>query len=211
MVEVCAICDIAGCHHIRSRAAMTDATPTRSEVTDERLIERLRDMGIQCCDLAADRIPTLRERAEAAEAECARLKNIRSAIAEGYNAEAVALEKAVSETLTAQLTAARRAEAAAWNDAIEAAATVGDHYADMDYCAMGYPEDGGIAASGTAHTIRQDIRALRRAAPTEEAAQSLDDTTRAVLDRAERIVAGQSQQERRIAEIFLRPTENSHD
>ena len=147
------------------------------------------------------------QRAEAAESECARLKNIRSAIAEGYNAEAVALEKSVSETLTAQLTAARRAEAAAWNDAIEAAATVGDHYADMDYCAMGYPEDGGIAASGTAHTIRQDIRALRRAAPTEGEAQSLDDTTRAVLDRAERIVAGQSQQEQRTAEIFLRPTE----
>lgn len=39
----------------------------------------------------------------------------------------------------------------------------------------------------------------------------LDVTTRVVLDRAERIVAGQSQQERRIAEIFLRPTENSHD
>ena len=51
------------------------------------------------------------------------------------------------------------------------------------------------------------IRALRRAAPTEGEAQSLDDTTRAVLDRAERIVAGQSQQEQRTAEIFLRPTE----
>lgn len=123
---------------------MTDPTPTptRAEVTDERLIERLRDMGIQCCDLAADRIPTLRERAEAAEAECARLKNIRSAIAEGYNAEAVALEKAVSETLTAQLTAAHRAEDSAWNDAIEAAEAA---YAQ------------GFAA----------IRALRRAAPTE--------------------------------------------
>ena len=44
-------------------------------------------------------------------------------------------------------------------------------------------------------------------APTEGEAQSLDDTTRAVLDRAERIVAGQSQQEQRTAEIFLRPTE----
>ncbi len=51
------------------------------------------------------------------------------------------------------------------------------------------------------------IRALRRAAPTEGGAQSLDDTTRAILDRAERIVAGQSQQEQRTAEIFLRPTE----
>ena len=54
---------------------------------------------------------------------------------------------------------------------------------------------------------RDEARALRRAAPTEGEAQSLDDTTRAVLDRAERIVAGQSQQEQRTAEIFLRPTE----
>ena len=115
--------------------------------------------------------------------------------------------RAVAEAAADRFVEARRAEAAAWNAAIEAAATVGDHYADMDYCAMGYPEDGGIAASGTAHTIRQDIRALRRAAPTEGEAQSLDDTTRAVLDRAERIVAGQSQQEQRTAEIFLRPTE----
>ena len=52
-----------------------------------------------------------------------------------------------------------------------------------------------------------DYKMLPVAAPTEEAAQSLDDTTRAVLDRAERIVAGQSQQEQRTTEIFLRPTE----
>ena len=78
--------------------------------------------------------------------------------------------------------AAERAADAAWKDAIEAAEAA---YAQ------------GFAA----------IRALRRAAPTEGEAQSLDDTTRAVLDRAERIVAGQSQQEQRTAEIFLRPTE----
>lgn len=140
---------------------MTDLTPTRAgySVHVEDYADMLRSLSAEN--------QALRERAEAAEAECQRLKNIRSAIAEGYNAEAVALEKAVSETLTAQLTEARRAEASSWNDAIEAAAKVGDHYADMDYCAMGYPEDGGIAASGTADTIRQDIRALRRAAPTE--------------------------------------------
>ena len=194
MVEVCAICDIAGCHHIRSRAAMTDATPTRAEV--EALVAHNKAL--------IDRNVALRERAEAAEAECARLKNIRSAIAEGYNAEAVALEKAVSETLTAQLTAARRAEAAAWNDAIEAAdkaaidrqgrRAMGDGHGNSCY-------DIGVSDAASA------IRALRRAAPTEGEAQSLDDTTRAVLDRAERIVAGQSQQEQRTAEIFLRPTE----
>ena len=89
---------------------------------------------------------------------------------------------AVARILGARLDAARRAEDAAWNDAIEAAEAA---YAQ------------GFAA----------IRALRRAAPTEGEAQSLDDTTRAVLDRAERIVAGQSQQEQRTAEIFLRPTE----
>lgn len=51
------------------------------------------------------------------------------------------------------------------------------------------------------------IIAALRAAITDGEAKSLDDTTRAVLDRAERIVAGQSQQEQRTAEIFLRPTE----
>ena len=41
------------------------------------------------------------------------------------------------------------------------AAEVARHYADADYCAMGYPEDGGIAASGTAATILSDILAIR--------------------------------------------------
>lgn len=96
----------------------------------------------------------LRERAEAAEAECARLKNIRSAIAEGYNAEAVALEKAVSETLTAQLTAARRAEAAAWNDAIEAFTAMVTSF-ERDW-SMKWRDQ-----------MIQEARALRRAATTE--------------------------------------------
>ena len=148
---------------------MTDQTPTRAEV----LLRRLREpaFGTETTERnlmaeAADMIQALRERAEAAEAECARLKNIRSAIAEGYNAEAVALEKAVSETLTAQLTAARRAEAAAWNDAIEAAVRVtldrqgrramGDGHGNSCY-------DIGVSDAASA------IRALRRAAPTEGA------------------------------------------
>ena len=57
-------------------------------------------------------------------------------------------------------------------------------------------------------TIIDALHAALSASPAQEGGP-LDVTTRVVLDRAERIVAGQSQQERRIAEIFLRPTENS--
>jgi cell division septum initiation protein DivIVA len=35
-----------------------------------------------------------------------------------------------------------------------------DYYVDADYCAMGYPEDGGIAASGTARACQAAILAL---------------------------------------------------
>lgn len=44
--------------------------------------------------------------------------------------------------------------------ALKEAAAIARHYAETDYCAMGYPEDGGIAASGTAHMIEGDILAL---------------------------------------------------
>ena len=136
----------------------------------------------------------LRERAEAAE-------RAHLSLCEAIGIPATALSHI---EYTAQLTAARRAEAAAWNDAIEAAdkaaidrqgrRAMGDGHGNSCY-------DIGVSDAAAA------IRALRRAAPTEGEAQSLDDTTRAVLDRAERIVAGQSQQEQRTAEIFLRPTE----
>ena len=73
------------------------------------------------------------------------------------------------------------------------------------------PSDGHDAAEALFDYGDKLADALSRrasqAAPTEGEAQPLDDTTRAVLDRAERIVAGQSQQEQRTAEIFLRPTE----
>lgn len=61
----------------------------------------------------------------------------------------------------------------------------------------------------TIKTLRRTPKAAPAAlsTPTEGEAQPLDDTTRAVLDRAERIVAGQSKQEQRNTEIFLRPTE----
>ena len=98
------------------------------------------------------------------------------------------------------LTAARLAEAAAWNAGLDA----GWIAARNVICSRDWTDcDGDVFCD----EIRDAIRALRRAAPTEGEAQSLDDTTRAVLDRAERIVAGQSQQEQRTAEIFLRPTE----
>ena len=64
-------------------------------------------------------------------------------------------------TLRTQLAEANaradRAEAALAAQ-IEADASIADYYADQDYCAMGYPEEGGIAASGTADMIRRDIR-----------------------------------------------------
>ena len=43
----------------------------------------------------------------------------------------------------------------------ERCAKIADFFAEQDYAAMGYPEDGGIAASGTAHMIRQEIRATK--------------------------------------------------
>ena len=78
-------------------------------------------------------------------------------VLDGWKQRAEAAEAA----LTAALDDVRRQERAAGRKAgLEEAAKVADHYAEMDYCAIGYPEDGGIAASGTADTIRRDIRAL---------------------------------------------------
>ena len=149
---------------------MTDPTPTPTRAEVEALVERLRSKtpnmtaGHNAMEEAADTLSALVaerdaaiQRAEAAEKECARLKNIRSAIAEGYNAEAVALEKSVSETLTAQLAAARRAEAAAWNDAIEAAA---ETMANGDLMEAPDHEPWFI-------NRWLSVRALRRAAPAE--------------------------------------------
>lgn len=47
------------------------------------------------------------------------------------------------------------------DQALEDAARVADHYAEADYCAMNYPEEGGIAASGTADMIRREIRVMK--------------------------------------------------
>ena len=89
-------------------------------------------------------------------------------------------------TLRAQLAAetdrANRAEAERAAQ-IEADAGIADHYANQDYCAMGYPEEGGIAASGTADMIRREIRAQ----PHDRTA--LEAATRAAKVEAWRLAA----------------------
>ena len=60
-VEVCPICDIAGCHHIRERKAkMTHQTSSETTFNDEELIVRLR-VGVPTVweKQAADRIEAL--------------------------------------------------------------------------------------------------------------------------------------------------------
>lgn len=108
---------------------MTDPTPTRAEVDIDALIRSFHhnsNVGKSLVSIKADN-QALRERAEAAEKESAEWRD-------------QALRKADA------LTKARRAEAAAWNDAIEAAA---------DKLDLLLPS-------------KDAIRALRRAAPTED-------------------------------------------
>ena len=171
MVEVCAICDIAGCHHIRSRAAMTDPTPTRAEVERDLLMavllgaeyrvdldwlhkhgmEGATALGKRAAELTIvmrDERDALRERAEAAERDRDEaLNQLDSA-------------KHSVDVLRRRITATN----AAWNDAIEAAdkaaigrqgrRAMGDGHGNSCY-------DIGVSDAASA------IRALRRAAPTE--------------------------------------------
>lgn len=169
MVEVCAICDIAGCHHIRSRAAMTDATPTRAEV--EAAVEKLANshlgMSLEEWNAVSNTILTcaaenqaLRERAEAAEAE-------RDEARAAYLAH-----KRLRIDAEQQAHAARRAEAAAWNDAIEAAAGVAEQYQDCWPRATAPDaqyelKQEYLHMANGAKIVGQQVRALRRAAPTE--------------------------------------------
>lgn len=149
---------------------MTNPTPTRDEV--ETLIERLL--------MNAPFVPI----------------HIQETVADPciYQAASMLLD------LRERAEAAEHAEAAAWNDAIEAAA---------DFLHEQAADKGNTKTpqGRTAIFYRRKIRALRRAAPTKGDAHPRDASTRSVLDRAERIVSGQSQQEQRTAEIFLRPTE----
>lgn len=141
---------------------MTDPTPTRAEVA--RYTAAGYDPGMKASHEGAwvsfTDYQALRERAEAAEAECA--------------CDAIAGLR-TREMYLAMIDAGQ-------TNALE----------ELDFA-------------------RQQVRRHLRAASPAQEGGPLDVTTRVVLDRAERIVAGQSQQERRIAEIFLRPTENSHD
>ena len=127
---------------------MTDPTQTRAEV--ERLchviIRHVADGAtIWEKDHAAmiDTMRALRERAEAAEAERA----------EQWRQRREA--EAARDTALAISDAARRAEAAAWNDAARI----------CDELAIGYAGQRGAVFSLT--EAARDIRALRRAAPTE--------------------------------------------
>ncbi|QXI63379.1 hypothetical protein CP157_01097 [Paracoccus marcusii] len=169
MVEVCAICDIAGCHHIRSRAAMTDPTPTRAEVEAHDLAEQGRHaisaLWQRCETLTAQR-NALRERAEAAEAERDRQYD--------ENVNRIAMQARAEN----ERDAARRAEAAAWNDAIEAAAQWAEDGFTCRACnapfltSVGHYDEDCPKGRASWDGLPRDqlpirIRALRRAAPTE--------------------------------------------
>lgn len=131
---------------------MTDPTPTRAEV--EAAVEKLANshlgMSLMEWNAVSNTILTcaaenqaLRERAEAAEEQ-----------RDNY--------QGMYETGLHLLTAARRAEDAAWNDAIEAAAKEADE--EVDRCSSG----GAYSImQETARDVAEYIRALRRAAPTE--------------------------------------------
>ena len=137
---------------------MTDASTIGAV---ERLIERLMlntpvitqdhmDAATEIMPQAASMLLALRERAEAAE-------RAHLSLCEAIGIPATALSHI---EYTAQLTAARRAEAAAWNDAIEAVAKRCDKIA-------GNTADFGRDYRRAAGHCATEARALRRAAPTE--------------------------------------------
>jgi hypothetical protein len=80
------------------------------------------------------------------------------------------------KVVTQQDDLVQAAVAAALREAAEAL----NYYVDADYCAMGYPEDGGIAASGTAKDCQDAILALI----TPDAQAALDRVVAAERDRA---------------------------
>lgn len=98
--------------------------------------------------------PTRAEVEAAADGGTPLARKLRAEIAASIRADALRSLSVENQALRDALTAARRAEAAAWNDAIEAAAEKCD-VASMDHI-------GDIVRG-----IGDEIRALRRAAPTE--------------------------------------------
>ena len=135
---------------------MTDPTPTPTRAEAEALCATLRygcNLQQRDGEQAADMIQALHERAEAAERHKDAGWDQQRYWCDRYVNKTAALEKALVE--------ARRAEAAAWNDAIEAAAkaaidrqgrrAMGDGHGNSCY-------DIGVSDAASA------IRALRRAA-----------------------------------------------
>lgn len=125
---------------------MTDPTPTPTRAEVERIPEHCAwaargYWGSAYMALLEDH-KALRERAEAAEAERAEQWRQRRGA------------EAARDTALAISDAAQRAETAAWNDAIEAAA---------EKCDVVFMDHVGDLI----RAIGDDIRALRRAAPTE--------------------------------------------
>ena len=126
--------------------------PTDEEL--DALVQRLKQLegrmsfqsqnitGARTCRLSADAITALRT-------QLARREEMHDC----------AMKERDDATIYADEQKARadRAEAALAAQ-IEVDARIADCYADQDYCALGYPEDGGIAASGTADMIRREIR-----------------------------------------------------
>ena len=133
---------------------MTDPNPTRAEVErfgcDQLGMDKMPDgEWVRFTDYAA-----LRDRAEAAEAERIEVERAFSNLDQKRKVAEFECgnNRAKLELAKSALTAARRAEAAAWNDAIEAA------YQACLTC------DGALNNAGAAAV---KVRALRRAVPVE--------------------------------------------
>lgn len=120
---------------------MTDPTPTPTRAGYSVHVEDYADM---LRSLSAEN-QALRERAEAAQKNYLDTRMEVTLLEEAHSTVSGALATALE-----QLTAARRAEAAAWNDAIDAAGNL-------------------ESIHGYSNAVpRHRIRALRRAAPTED-------------------------------------------
>lgn len=121
----------------------------------------------------------------AVQAVAGRLRDRADHWAKGdFNAGMVAINLRDESRILAALEPDTDRDEALIRAALEAAAEAADHYADMDYCAIGYPEDGGIAASGTADTVRREIRAL---ATPEGIAAIMERAGRGATDPADAI------------------------
>ena len=70
----------------------------------------------------------------------------------------------MSHPMTARTYTAAEVQAIArraWEAGRDAGAEQANHFAEMNYCAMNYPEEAGMAASCTAHEVEMSIRDLQ--------------------------------------------------